>query len=122
MDADIEGIQAAQAAEYAARFRGLSALFHAIGSQIGAGGYEKTGAIIFMNADVVAEEVTQHSMQNPHLGMLADLICNAFLTITAGITDEYRSGPSDEVINSLFEENPVTGAMNVCPDCGQVHD
>jgi hypothetical protein len=87
------------ATEAMERYQALASLVQAAGSQIGANGYVTIGSVLFMNAETIAAEITDHSVQNPQLALAVDFIVNAFLQMTTekalpdGLSPEGHEGP-----------------------------
>jgi hypothetical protein len=65
------------------RYRGLTALIKAAASQLGSLGYLATGAVMYENAEVIADEITGQTLVNPGLALIADFAVNGMLQITA---------------------------------------
>jgi hypothetical protein len=79
VDTEIDIIEAQE------RFRALASLIKAAGSRIGANGYQAIGSVLFMNAETIAGEITDHSALSPQLALTVDFIVSAALQITAGL-------------------------------------
>jgi hypothetical protein len=78
--ADLEALEAQE------RFRAVTSLIRAAGSQIGSTGYTVIGSVLFLNAEIIAGEITDHAVNSPQLALTIDFVVSAFLQITAGQT------------------------------------